>query len=161
MGKRKKRKYRTEVILSGSEKYLVKLEQVSRARKCETCRSLITWFLSNQSWTPKQWALVKKITKDEIINKTPEAKYHLYAITDGVNVKIGFSSNVGRRVKSIQTGNAANISIIWRYFVGYKLHIAKREEKRLHKLCKKHHIRGEWYESGCMPLVEAYSVKYG
>lgn len=160
--KRKRRKYKTQVILSEVEKQLVKLEQVAITKKgtiTETCRSLIRWYISRQYWTPKQWKLVEKLTAGEIIKKTPDAKFYLYAISDGVNVKIGFSTNVEKRKRSIQTGNAGDVKTLWKYFVGYKIAAAKREEKRLHRVCAKYHIRGEWFESGCMHLVEAYSMK--
>jgi hypothetical protein len=70
-------------------------------------------------------------------------------------VKIGFSTNVRRRVSKMQTDNPGKM-VVLRIFEG-----GKAEERQLHQLFADHHIDGEWHSFseamlGDVGLVEMY-----
>ena len=64
-------------------------------------------------------------------------------ITDKMNVKIGVSDNPKRRVKDIQTGNPFTVHLIQQFEAGVD---AYNHECHFHKLYKKYHTGGEWFE---------------
>jgi hypothetical protein len=64
---------------------------------------------------------------------------YVYAITDGINIKIGISKHPEKRVKQLNTGNS-NKLILLCYFKGSII-----DEKWIHNHFKG--IRGEWMES--------------
>jgi len=155
MGERKRK-----MIYSDAEKCLVELDRLAKSepKKTEICRSLIKWYMTHHSWTEKQWYLVKSLSvKRKKIKE--KSKYYLYAITDGTNIKLGYSSNIPKRISAIQTGNAGNIKCLWKYYTGHRSFIASNAERKLHRRCKKYRIRGEWYKNECMELVEGFSIK--
>ena len=120
------------------------------------------WYIENGCWTKKQLSYVKALVrrfKDGGSKKAKkERKYQLYAITDGHSVKLGYSSDVRRRMSSMQTGHPETLKCIWKFYTGKNEDQAKRLEKKLHRFCKKYAKRGEWFEMGCMPLVEKFST---
>lgn len=165
MSKRNKnRKYK----MTDTEKLLAGLHSIVRSgsSKASTANSLISWFLANQYWTDKQThfasSLVNEFNRQEIgekIRKRAVDKYYLYAISDGIAIKLGYSKNVPRRLKEMQTGQSAKMSIVWKYFVGATEKLAAQAERKLHRYCKKHRIRGEWFHADCMLLVEQFTVR--
>jgi len=70
----------------------------------------------------------------------------LYFITDGEYLKIGFSSAPHLRLKTLQTGNARFLDIVFcingpNWSEGeYKIH-----ERLAHEYFRAHHERGEWH----------------
>lgn len=128
--------------------------------------SLISSFMSYQQWTYKQTELIdslisgfsRDLKKSE--DQSPiQKKYYLYALTCGDRVKIGHSTNIQKRIKSIQTANADEVSLVWKFYVGSDRSIAETAERRLHRLCNKHHIRGEWFDIESLDLVVSYKPK--
>jgi hypothetical protein len=77
----------------------------------------------------------------------------LYLISDdegygeGVHVKIGFTTDVEERLRTLQTGNPKELNI-------QGLFNGDRDtEKELHELFEAFHVRGEWYRY-CTPFVQ-------
>ena len=67
---------------------------------------------------------------------------YVYFITDGINIKIGFTSkSIKKRLKQLQTGNDKPL-----YILGY-ISGTKETESNLHKLFHQERIRynGEWF----------------
>jgi hypothetical protein len=65
-----------------------------------------------------------------------------YAISDaaGDQVKIGFTQNVGRRLKGLQTGHHVDLHVLWQGAGGAAM------EAHLHTRFARRHIRGEWFD---------------
>ena len=118
-----------------------------------------------RSWSHKQKQLALKLINENKVlaaatrKKKVEAKYWLYAITDGQDVKLGFSSNVQNRLKALQTSQAPNLKVLWKFYTGRGRLTAMNAEKCLHRHCKKYRISGEWFSLDCMELVEAFKPK--
>lgn len=157
MSKRKK-KYKAK----GSETTLIELQSIARkpGSDREAAQSLLSWHLRLQYWTPKQYEYIKAILYRGKAKKSHKpSKHHLYAIGDGESIKLGISTNVGNRLKAMQTSHPKQLKIIWKFYVGRERGPAYKAEKKLHKLCKKHRLRGEWFSSECMVLVEQFSLR--
>ncbi|MEU6925429.1 GIY-YIG nuclease family protein [Streptomyces sp. NPDC046631] len=65
-----------------------------------------------------------------------------YAISDAAanQVKIGFTQNVGRRLKGLQTGHHVDLRVLWQGTGGAAM------EAHLHAHFARRHIRGEWFD---------------
>lgn len=87
------------------------------------------------------------------------SKYFLYAISDGDIVKVGYSSEVNTRLKTLQTGNPKKLKLVWSYYCGQTVKDASREEYLLHKRLKKYHVRGEWFDIKCLPIIKNYYIR--
>ena len=74
-------------------------------------------------------------------------------------IKIGYSSDIRKRIAAMQTGCPQTLKCVWKYYAGSIESDAKSLEKKLHRYCKKHHVRGEWYKKDCMAIIEQFSVK--
>ena len=61
------------------------------------------------------------------------------------DVKIGFSSNIKSRLKSIQTSNSSKIKLIHKELMVDRAQ-AFYIEQQMHKKLKRHWIRGEWFK---------------
>ena len=94
----------------------------------------------------QQGSIVHECLKDEIITwfnrVNTQVGNNLYVITDAYRVvcKIGITSNLVRRINSLQTGYPYELECI-HYFNG-----AAKLESQIHKELKDHHIRGEWFD---------------
>jgi len=157
----KKNSYLNKLQFTEGEKFMVLLEKIasSTSPKAGICRSLISWFMEHRSWTPKQLKYVRALVVQKHRKEKQGVEYFLYAISDGNNVKIGFSSNIPKRVKSLQTANSGTIKVLWRLLAGNTSTEASKQEKKLHRFCRKYKIRGEWYKKECMFLVEQFGIK--
>jgi len=59
---------------------------------------------------------------------------------ESYRIKIGFSKNPGKRIKSLQTGNSRKLALMgWIETEGQDL------ERSLHKKYKNHNLNGEWF----------------
>ena len=65
---------------------------------------------------------------------------YIYAITDGKNIKIGYSKNPKKRIKQLSTGSSSNLYLLL-YFEG-----DKKLEKQIHNSFKKIRYNGEWLD---------------
>jgi len=79
---------------------------------------------------------------DDIIN------YLIYFIQSGRKgaIKIGYTSNLERRLAELQIGNPSILHVIAALPVGSEKK-AINLESSFHKLFKSQHVRGEWYSS--------------
>ena len=159
---RKSKKRSKKLHFSDAEKHLIELQKISESgsEDASTATSLRMWWLEHKSWTGKQWnyvaALVAKNKKPK--KKRKVAKYYLYAISAGDAIKLGYSSNIKNRIKAMQTGQHEDLKCEWQYYVGASKGEAGTLEKKLHRYCKKYHVRGEWYKKECMTIVEQFKV---
>lgn len=158
-------KKRTKITLTAHEQMLVGLEKVakSKSENATAARSLVSWYLANHFWTEKQAAYAKSLigNEDHLQGALRRAikKYQLYAVSDGDQLKIGFSSNIGKRINSMQTGHPKILVCKWKFYVGRTTQEARSAEKLLHRACKKYKVRGEWFSMEAMPVIEAFKPK--
>lgn len=153
--------YQLESMYSSSDRCLIELEKSFQyaPEYAEETKSLLLQFMLRQSWTVSQWNLVRiicKLSRAARLEKRSELR--LYAISDGIgNVKIGYSRNVGNRLKTMQTGTANDLRIEWNLELGRCSEMSARHaESRLHRYCKKYHVKGEWYKAECMTKVRSF-----
>lgn len=85
--------------------------------------------------------------------------HYLYAVTDGVNVKLGFSVNPKARLKGLQTGHPAKLQLIWTLACGDSPAQAGKAERKLHRYCKDYAKHGEWFDIKCMIVVRQFEIK--
>lgn len=163
MSKTKKTKY-SKRFLSYQEILLRDLQFAVRnillpQEKKEICNSLIKWYMENHYFTSAQFALAKSITSKLGAERKPakEKKHYLYAISDGENIKLGMSSNVNNRLKSLQTANPKTLSVIWKYYTGKEIKNARICEKRLHTACKRFKLNGEWFSNDCLEVINQFN----
>lgn len=160
-------KAKRKPYLTGSEQILEQLHSVVRSKGPNSgkAQSLIYWFMANKMWTEKQVAYIKTIIKINDIEKgkkratADQKKHHLYAISDGVYLKLGYSCNIGRRLKALQTSNGKPLEIKWKMYTGKGPKLARAAEKKLHRFMKQYHVTGEWYQLDCFDKLEEFSVK--
>jgi predicted GIY-YIG superfamily endonuclease len=69
------------------------------------------------------------------------SKSYVYLLLDGMNYKIGITTNMDNRIKELQTGNSRNISVVFYY----PINSAQKMEAMLHRKYKKKRVRGEWF----------------
>lgn len=154
---------------SNDEKLLVALQKLveKRTDQSEIAMSLVSWFMVRKEWSTKQKELAHKLVNHSKLQKkaarkaNKEVKYWLYAITDGQDIKLGFSSNVNKRLKNLQTSQAGDLVVLWKYYTGKGRGCALAAEKCLHRYCKEFKIRGEWFSLDCMELVQDFKPKKG
>lgn len=136
-----------------------------RGDNSDKASSLITWYLRNQFWTDKQFAFAQTLVTLKAKRKIKqrktiaERKHHLYAISDGESIKLGYSCNIGKRIKALQTATGRDLSLVWKFYVGKGSEAARRCEKQLHRFCKKHHIKGEWYRNEALEMCQTFKPK--
>jgi hypothetical protein len=70
-------------------------------------------------------------------------------------VKIGMSSNVTNRIETMQVGNSRRLVLIATMGPFGEIK-ANCFEKQLHRRFKGHHIRGEWFNYGCLKRLQKY-----
>ena len=159
----KSKKRSKKIHFSDAEKHLVELQKISESGgdDASVATSLRMWWLEHKSWTPKQWNYIAAIvTKNKKPKKKRKAsKYYLYAISAGQAIKLGYSSNIKNRIKAMQTGQHEDLKCEWQYYVGTSKAEAGALEKKLHRYCKRYHVRGEWYKKQCMHIVEQFKIK--
>ena len=74
--------------------------------------------------------------------------YYIYVIRNGKkgSVKIGMTRDVEARRDTLQIGNPKELMIIAKYPVKSQKE-AYGIESKLHHLFRRHHVRGEWFNS--------------
>lgn len=156
-------KKRKKLKLSKEEKIIVKLHNIvnfhlSNDVDKRAAKSLLSWHLKRQELSYKQWeyakALVKKLTK---LKKSQAArKQYLYAISDGEMVKLGMSHDIKKRLKALQTSNSKKLKVVWELYTKKTAGQTKLLESKLHKICKKYRVRGEWFLLDCLNTVKYF-----
>lgn len=159
MSKVKKKKYKS--LLSFEEIMVIKLKKFSLAKETghddkQKAVSLIKWFQINNYFTAAQRTLANQLT---YVRKKPAVvkKHYLYAISNGQEIKLGMSSNVKARLKSMQTASPAELVVLWSYYIANTPADAIKIEKKLHRACKEFHIRGEWFAMDCIGTVNSFN----
>jgi hypothetical protein len=159
MSKAKKKKYKSH--LSYEEMIIVNLKRFSLAKTTghddkQKAVSLIKWFQINNYLTAAQKKLAKQLT---YVKKKPAVakKHYLYAISNGQQIKLGMSSNVKSRLKSLQTANPVKLVLLWSYYIANTPAEAVKIEKKLHRACKQFHILGEWFTMECIDTVNSFN----
>jgi len=153
----KKKTFR-EYVLS-TEKCLIALNSVMSCEgaKGEHARKLLRYYSTYGELTQHQKQSITGMVREGKDKKKKE--YKLYGLSDGVNVKIGFSCNVKRRMTEIQSGCAVKLELIWTHYVGFSRSEAAKQEGKLHRFCKKYRKQGEWFSIDCMAMVRQFDVK--
>lgn len=117
------------------------------------------------TWPPKKnWLremIGKEITLESKLKfegtKINKKSYYIYAMSAGSHVKIGYSSDIQSRLKSMQTAQPVPVKVIWTLCVGTSESEASKVERNLHKICKEYKVLGEWFNSECMIKVREFS----
>ena len=149
------------------EMLIIKLQKVREDKLVTESNRMFAASLLTHYMNFKDLSFRQQIAANNLINRSkpkrkerePTKSYYLYAITNNSEVKIGFSSNVKKRLKALQTSNSSVLKCLWSYSVGNNRYDAVNNEKKLHRLCRAHRIRGEWFESDCMVLVKSFTPK--
>lgn len=71
-----------------------------------------------------------------------DKKDYIYFITDGIYVKIGKTTNVGKRLGAIRTCNYRDIDLLF----SIKCKDAYTAEHKIHNYYKEYNIKGEWFD---------------
>ena len=79
------------------------------------------------------------------------SKSYIYIITDGENYKVGKSNNVEKRLKSMETGNPKELSIVAKCEVDEKY--IYNVENQLHKMFEDYNIKNEWFNKGILEYI--------
>jgi len=159
MSKVKKNKYKSH--LSYEQLTVIKLKKFSLAKTTghddkQKAVSLIKWYQINNYFTAAQKQLANQLT---YVKKKPAVvkKHYLYAISNGQQVKLGMSSNVDGRLKTLQTSSPSELVLLWKYYIANTPKDAISIEKRLHRACKQFHVRGEWFTMECIGTVNKFN----
>ena len=153
--------------LSPEQKMLVELESVAKGNSQykEVARSMINWFLVHHEWTFNQRQYIKTIITSKYVEKGKKRspvegkKHYLYGISDGYMIKLGYTSNIPKRLKDLQTANGRELKVIWKFYTGKGTKAARAAEKHLHRFMKKYHEGGEWYSLDCVDKLNDFKVK--
>jgi hypothetical protein len=92
------------------------------------------------------------------VGSVRHGKHYLYAIKDGLTLKVGYSQNPKDRLAKLQTGSARTLKIVWTCLCAYNDTDARRQEKKLHRRLHRHHIKGEWYEFDCLIICRGWRI---
>jgi hypothetical protein len=126
----------------------------------EMASKLYAYYNEVGELSEKQRQFVYVLSRTKKKTRTADKNYSLYAISDGRNVKIGFSHNPKARLRELQTGCPAKLSIEWTLDIGGSKSEAMKQEGKLHRFCRKHKLRGEWFKGDCMLLVNQFGIKH-
>lgn len=130
--------------------------------------SVISFYKRRGFVTKKQKALLNRIIKTESkrnkkLNKTEKSstgfKFVLYAISDSKDVKLGISSNLKKRLKTLQTGSSTPLEVLWTLPCGDSRLEAVNNERKLHRACKQYRLVGEWFSLDCMDIVRMFEIR--
>jgi hypothetical protein len=147
-----------------TEEILIGLQKVSESdtQWASKASGLMGWYREKGDFTKKQRAyasnMIAQCSNKQSKAKSKDKTYCLYAIDDGVYIKLGYSCDPAKRMKTMQTGQANKLELLWQYPVG-KIEVhAKKAERKLHRYCRRHSKRGEWFNRDCMTLVRQFEI---
>jgi hypothetical protein len=69
----------------------------------------------------------------------------VYYVTDGTFVKVGYTTNLAKRLATLQTGNARKLEVLKVIQFSTALEAYKCEQ-RIHKSLTRYNVRGEWFD---------------
>ena len=150
--------------LTEKQKLMANLHRIVKSKTIDEkdrsiASSLITWYLRRHGLSPSQWDYADVIIRRHKAvreSKNTDKKQYLYGISDGEMIKLGMSYNPKSRIKELQTSNPKDLKMIWSYYTGKCVQTARNLEKKLHRRCKKHKVRGEWFSMDCFDLVKTF-----
>jgi len=155
----KSKRYKTklsylEVTVINLDRFLMSAD--IKENEIEQVKSLIAWFKLNGYFTKAQMSLAKSLT---YVNKKPAVvkKHYLYAISNGQEIKLGMSSDINKRLKTLQTSSPSELVLLWKYYIANTPKEAINIERMLHRSCKEFHIRGEWFTMACIDTVNSFN----
>lgn len=125
----------------------------------EKAEGLLGWYGVHGYLTARQLRFAKSIVKVKTKKKQRKTNnYWLYAIGYENLVKIGFSYDVPRRLRDLQTGCPGNLKILWRLDLQEtNRNRALKFERKIHRQCRNYRLRGEWFDSGCLETVKNFA----
>ena len=85
------------------------------------------------------WAKAQSHEYENIQKADPA---YVYFITDGEYVKIGVTSNLEKRLESLQTGNPKKLTVLYAFYTEWPYTV----ESKLHKKYADKHVFQEWYD---------------
>jgi hypothetical protein len=145
------------------EEILIGLEAVSRTdtRFAVKASSLLAYYKELGELTHKQKEFAAQIVRQcRATGKSAKvAHYSLYAIDDGVNVKLGYAKSPKTRLRGLQTAQATKLELVWTLPLGTNRTQAAKAERQLHRFCQRHHKRGEWFSRDCMTIVRQFEIR--
>lgn len=127
----------------------------------QDCNQMVLYFVRN-GFLP---TAMKKRAREIVAIEYPkeevkdDARRYLYAIASKTEVKVGYSVDPKKRLKALQTANKDELAIEWQVYVGDCEKEAKRQEKKLHRLIRHFHVRGEWFDIKAMVAIRSYRVR--
>lgn len=157
-----KRNKKVQKELSYIEKLVVKMKILASRKstgdaKRKVVDSLLRWYVVNHYLTSAQTRLASSLVAKSQVKEVKKVKHYLYAISDGVSIKLGMSSNVQNRLKALQTSNSSQLVVLWKYYAADNSKGAIQAERKLHTACKKYKIRGEWFKYECLDVVRQFN----
>ena len=120
---------------------------------------LINWYGEHKSWTKKQRSFARLLVKKSEEKPVASKGFYLYAIGDGQAIKLGYSSDLKKRLKALQTAHPKTLRIYWRQYVADNETAARKAEKKLHRYCQNEKLRGEWFGHGVMQKVKRFRIE--
>lgn len=110
------------------------------------CRQFITKDYLTQNQKNAVYKLAKPIrTRSKKIRAARHAMAHwVYAISDGLHVKVGYAIDPQKRMRDMQTSNAKKLTLEAKTKCPTRSS-AKRLERQIHRAGKRYHVRGEWF----------------
>lgn len=109
------------------------------------CQKFITELLENEAIK-----LIATQQLSQIVKKEKKVSHFIYLIESGGLIKIGYTTNFDKRIKSYET-HTTNLKILC---------VSEREdafeiEKKLHNKYKENRIKGEWFN---LAINELYDI---
>ncbi len=159
----KRRRKRSKPLLSRLEQNIAILHKIKfEVESVEEMRqSLIRQFITKDQLSPRQIAAVHKLAApSRYKSKTLKTnrrrqKHYVYAISDGAFVKIGLAVDPVKRLNDLQTASPSRLKLEAKIECP-RYSDAARLEKQVHRACKKHYVRGEWFQMDAMVVFDNF-----
>ena len=127
----------------------------------EMRQSLIRQFITHDQLSDRQIHAIHKLAaplrsrSKAIKTNRRRQKHYVYAISDGAFLKIGLAVDPIKRMSDLQVASPSVLKLeakieCPRYSDAAKL------EKQLHRACRKHRIRGEWFQMDALIVFDNY-----
>lgn len=132
----------------------------------EMRQSLLKQFICLPELSQRQKNAVHKLatplrTKAKSVKTTRRRKKHyVYAITDGAFLKIGLALDPSKRMAELQVASPSFLEVM-ETIECQRYGDASRLEKKIHRACKKFHVRGEWFEMDALMVFDKFNQAKG
>lgn len=164
MAKRRKRK-RNQFRLTALEQAIAVLDQhrYENEELEERRQSIVRAFITQEALTPPQQHMAFRLAKP-IQSKAKKVRtvrkrqtHYVYAIDDGHYVKIGYSLDPEKRLADLQVACPSELRLSAKIECQRQSQ-AKRLEKQIHRACRQHHIRGEWFGPEALRVFDSHVI---